>query len=215
MITGFNTELRFNDRTIHIQTEEHGPHGQKIQTLIYVGGEILDSVQSDCSDLLKNGQLPDGDIMTKMEEQHKRVVLDIEKGEYDAKIQDGELSVERAFHGRPLLEALLEYLGREGGVETLELSLKEPLVPIFGSELKFSVAARLCISKFPIPSAEMAVSFVSNDQKAVELASGWTDANGIFDCSIALPPRQPGRCSIIVSCVSEYGDDSLQASVLT
>ena len=213
MTAGFNTELRFNDRTIHVQTEEHGLNGPKIQTLIYVGGEILDSVQSDCSDLPKNSQTLEGDIMARMEEQHKRVVLDIESGEYDAKIQDGELSAERAFHGRPLLEAILEYLGREGGVEALELSLKEPLMPTFGAVLNFSVAAQLCISKFPIPSAEVAVSFMPSDQKAVELASGWTDANGIFDCSITIPPWQPGRCSIVVSCVSEYGDDSLQAFV--
>jgi hypothetical protein len=124
-----------------MQTEEHGLHGPKIQTLIHFGGEILNSVQSDCSDLMKNSLELERGIMARMEEQHKRVVL--------------------------------------------------------------------------ILSAEVAVKLVSSDQKMVELVFGRTEA-GLFDCSIGLHPIQPKRsrrCSIVVSCVAEYGDDALRASV--
>jgi len=213
MITGFNTEFRFNERTIHVQTEEMGLQRPEIQTLIYVGGIVLDRIHSDCSDLLKNGT-PECEIMARMEEQHKQVVLDIKNGKYDDRIQNGEFSIESAFQGRPLLDAVLDYLGREGKAEALELLLKEPLNPRFGSELKVSVAARLCVSKFPIPGADVTVNLVADDHRAVELASGKTGADGFFDCSVLVPPSQPWRCSIVVSCVSEYGEDALCAIIL-
>ncbi len=52
MITGYNTDVRHGNRVFHIQTEDKGLSNPKIETLIYVGGEILDSYRSSYEDLL-------------------------------------------------------------------------------------------------------------------------------------------------------------------
>ena len=43
MITGFNTDIKHNDKVYHIQTEDKGLQNPYIESLVYVGGEILAS----------------------------------------------------------------------------------------------------------------------------------------------------------------------------
>src|SRR5205809_235221 len=43
VITGFNTDIRHNDKVYHIQTEDKGLQNPYIESLVYVGGDILAS----------------------------------------------------------------------------------------------------------------------------------------------------------------------------
>ena len=43
MITGFNTDIKHNEKVYHIQTEDKGLQNPYIESLVYVGGEILAS----------------------------------------------------------------------------------------------------------------------------------------------------------------------------
>ena len=40
MITGFNTDIRHNDKVYHIQTEDKGLQNPYIESLVYVGGAV-------------------------------------------------------------------------------------------------------------------------------------------------------------------------------
>jgi hypothetical protein len=82
MTTGFNTELTFNSRVFHVQTEDKGRDNPKIQTLIYVGGEILDRVLTDYSDLLSEPPVLESEVSHRVEEQHLQVVCDVQNGKY-------------------------------------------------------------------------------------------------------------------------------------
>jgi hypothetical protein len=104
-------------------------------------------------------------------------------------------------------------LKKDGGFETLELVLQAPLYPKFSSSLTFSMEARLCISQFPIPEADVSIKFVSSITKAFVLMTGKTDSNGKFGATIDLPPSQPGNCAILVSCASEHGNDEIRALI--
>jgi len=44
VITGFNTDIKHNEKVYHVQTEDKGLQNPYIESLVYVGGEILDSV---------------------------------------------------------------------------------------------------------------------------------------------------------------------------
>jgi hypothetical protein len=213
MITGYNTDVRHGNRTFHVQTEDKGMGNPKIETLIYVGGEILDSTRGSYEDLIAGGQASEAQIQARMDEQHKTVIRDIKNGKYDTTPADPELAEATVFTDRPLDQAILEYLQQEGDVDTLELVLEEPMRPTFGAQFPFKIRARLCISQNPVAGAEVAVRLVSSLKKATTLLVGKTDAEGVFAGQVDLPPSQPGHCAIVLTCASESGSDEIRALI--
>ena len=213
MITGYNTDVRHGARVFHVQTEDKGLGNPKIETLIYVGGEILDSYRGGYEDLIAGGVVTESVIQDRMNEQHKAVIRDIKNGKYDMTPQDPELAEAQVFTDRSLDQAILEYLQQEGDVDTLELVLDEPMKPTFGAPFRFRIRARLCISQNPVPGAEVTLKLVSSLKKATTLLTGRTDADGLFAGQVELPPSQPGHCAIVVSCLSDTGSDELRALI--
>ena len=212
MITGYNTDVRHGNRVFHVQTEDKGLSNPKIETLIYVGGEILDSYRSSYEDLTVAPPVTDSVIQSRMDEQHRAVIRDIKQGKYD--LTPPDLLEHQAFNDRPLDQAILEFLQQEGDVDTLELVLDQPLKPAFGHLFKVQVRARLCQSQSPVSGAEVAVKLVSSLKKATGLLSGRTGADGLFSGEVQLPPSQPGQCAVVVSCTSDQGFDEVKASVV-
>lgn len=210
MITGYNTDVRHGNRIFHVQTEDKGISNPRIETLIYVGGEILDNYRSSYEDLL-GGAIPEPVIQARMDEQHKTVIRDIKNGKYDTTPQDPELAEQRIFNERPLDQVILEYLQQEGDVDTLELVLDEPLKPTFGAQFSFKVRARCCVSQNPVVGAEVTVRMVSSLKKALTLQVGRTDAEGLFQAEVELPPSQPGQCAVVIGCSSDAGSDEVRA----
>lgn len=211
MITGYNTDVRHGSRTFHVQTEDKGLANPKIETLIYVGGEILDSYRSSYEDLQAAATLIEPAVQTRMDEQHRAVIRDIKNGKYDTTPSDA--LEPQAFNDRPLDQAILDFLLQEGPVDTLELVLDRPLAPAFGQPFRVQIQARLCQTQNPIADAEIAVKLVSSLRKATGLLTGRTDAAGRFVGEIDLPPSQPGQCAVVVSCTSDRGFDELKALV--
>lgn len=212
MITGFNTDVRHGNRVFHVQTEDKGVSNPKIETLIYVGGEILDSYRSSYDDLLAAPPVGDGAIQERMDEQHRAVIRDIKNGKYD--LTPPDLLEQQAFNDRPLDQAILEFLQQEGDVDTLELVLDQPLKPTFGSLFQVQVKARLCQSQSPVQGAEVNVKLVSSLKKATGLLSGKTSAEGLFTGEVQLPPSQPGQCAVVITCASDQGFDEVKAVVV-
>jgi len=212
MITGYNTDVRHGNRVYHVQTEDKGLSNPKIETLIYVGGEILDNYRSSYEDLLTSPPLVESAIQSRMDEQHRAVIRDIKNGKYDQTPPD--LLEQQAFNDRPLDQAILEYLQQEGDVETLELVLDQPMKPAFGDLFHVQVLVRLCQSQSPVPGAEISVKLVSSLKKATSLLSGRTDDQGRFTGEVQLPPSQPGQCAVVVSCAGDQGFDELKATVV-
>ena len=211
MITGYNTDVRHGNRVYHVQTEDKGLTNPKVETLIYVGGEILDSYRSAYEDLLVKGALEEGTLQARMDEQHKSIIRDIKAGKYDATPPD-DLEKE-AFNDRPLDQAILEFLQREGDVDTLEVVLDQPLKPIFGEAFPLNFKVRLSRSQAPVAAAEVTVKLVSSLKKAVVLEAGKTDGQGVYAVEVKIPPSQPGQCALLVTCASEQGMDEVKALI--
>ncbi|WP_243302644.1 hypothetical protein [Geothrix oryzisoli] len=212
MITGYNTDVRHGNRVYHVQTEDKGLSNPRIETLIYVGGEILDSYRSSYEDLTAAPPISDGAIQGRMDEQHRAVIRDIKNGKYDQTPPD--LLEQQAFNDRPLDQAILEFLQLEGDVDTLELVVDQPMKPAFGAPFLVQVRARLCQSQSPVADAEVTVKLVSSLKKASNLLTGRTAADGRFAGEVHLPPSQPGQCAVVVSCNSEQGFDEVKAVVV-
>jgi hypothetical protein len=212
MITGYNTDVRHGNRVFHVQTEDKGLSNPKIETLIYVGGEILDNYRSSYDDLLANPPVGETAIQGRMDDQHRAVIRDIKNGKYD--LTPPDLLEQQAFNERPLDQAILEFLQQEGDVDTLELVLDHPLKPTFGSLFQVQIRARLCQSQSPVAGAEVSVKLVSSLKKASSLLSGRTNAEGLFIGEVQLPPSQPGQCAVVISCASDEGFDEVKALVV-
>jgi hypothetical protein len=212
MITGYNTDVRHGNRVFHVQTEDKGLANPKIETLIYVGGEILDNYRSSYEDLLATAAISEPIIQERMDEQHRAVIRDIKNGKYD--LTPPDLLEQQAFNDRPLDQAILEFLQQEGDVDTLELVLDQPMRPVFGAPFRVQIQARLCQSQAPVAGAEVAVKLVSSLKKAAGLLAGRTDPKGRFLGDVQIPPSQPGQCAVVVSCTSDQGFDEVKAVVV-
>jgi len=55
VITGFNTDIKHNEKVYHIQTEDKGLQNPYIESLVYVGGEILASKKTSYAEQAKSG----------------------------------------------------------------------------------------------------------------------------------------------------------------
>src|SRR2546428_1064209 len=84
MVTGFNTDVRQGGKTYHVQTEDKGLQNPIIETLIYMGGEILAARRTSYADLLEKG-VDEKEIGERIEAQHNRMILDIREGKHASK----------------------------------------------------------------------------------------------------------------------------------
>jgi hypothetical protein len=103
VVTGFNTDVKYQGVVYHVQTEDKGPVNPMIETLIYKGGEILGSRRLPYADLLKGGD-DEKQIAQLMEDQHKAVMQDVKRGKYSP---EGEKTV---LEDLSLDEIVLAYL---------------------------------------------------------------------------------------------------------
>ncbi|HST53364.1 MAG TPA: hypothetical protein VLJ61_15235 [Pyrinomonadaceae bacterium] len=79
MITGFNTDIKFEGVTYHVQTEDKGLDSPLILSLVYVGGAIIASKRTPYEDLVASGY--DEKVLTeRLQRQHKLICAAIRSG---------------------------------------------------------------------------------------------------------------------------------------
>src|ERR1051326_4904919 len=83
MITGFNTDIKHGDKVYHIQTEDKGMANPYIESLVYVGGEILASKKTSYAEQIKGGGADEKWIGGLMEQQHRTMIAAIKRGRFD------------------------------------------------------------------------------------------------------------------------------------
>jgi len=83
VITGFNTDIRHGDRVFHVQTEDRGLGNPIVESLVYVGGQILLSKRSPYSDLVAEGKVDEAAVKQLMDLQHRRIIEAIRRGRFD------------------------------------------------------------------------------------------------------------------------------------
>ena len=93
MITGYNTDVRRVGVAFHVQTEDKGEGNPLIESLVYVGGQVVAARRSSYSDLLAGGK-GEAEIVRLIERQHRTMIAAIKGGRFDRKVM--ELLGERA-----------------------------------------------------------------------------------------------------------------------
>jgi hypothetical protein len=83
MITGFNTDVVYNNKTYHVQTEDVPGDNPYTLTLLYHGGAILARIKTNYGSLFPQ-KLTERQIQDLMERQHKKMMTDLRSGKFAA-----------------------------------------------------------------------------------------------------------------------------------
>jgi hypothetical protein len=84
VITGFNTDIKHGERVFHVQTEDRGVGNPVVESLVYVGGEILLSKKSSYTNHIADGRVDEKAVREMMDLQHRRIIEAIRRGRFDA-----------------------------------------------------------------------------------------------------------------------------------
>jgi hypothetical protein len=83
LITGFNTDVKHETKVFHVQTEDRGIANPVVESLVYVGGEILLSKKSPYKDLITGDRVDEKALREMMDLQHRRVIEAVRRGRLD------------------------------------------------------------------------------------------------------------------------------------
>ena len=79
MLTGYNTDFKFQGKVYHVQTEDGGINSPSITSLLYQQGAILASRKTSYADIIKADCLEEV-VRELMKEQHKQMIRDLMQG---------------------------------------------------------------------------------------------------------------------------------------
>ncbi len=173
---GFNTDVPCDGVVLHVQTEDRGPDNPVLESLVYVGGQVLHQERSSYADVPTD----DPEVQKRLERQHRDVVRRARHGEY----QVGP---------RPTLDELL------GGIpplhESVALALHDadlgtPLHIVFTPVGSGALAGRLVVAGGggkPVPGAEVSVRLVGVGLPPAVVWSGVTGMDGVAVLAAPLP----------------------------
>lgn len=231
MITGFNTDIKHNEKVYHIQTEDKGLQNPYIESLVYVGGEILASKKTSYAEQAGAG-VDEKWIGSLMEQQHRTMIAAIKRGRFDV-TADITKSAPRPTLSAPmpvptrvepppplaideertLDQVIIDYLASEAESEHLELSLMSSTEFYAGMPVELRVAAKKSLSQNPIEAAAIEVKVISTVEPPRVIFRGKTAADGTTVVRCTIPQFAEGTAAIIISAQSPMGNDEVKQLV--
>jgi len=239
LITGFNTDIKHNDKVYHIQTEDKGLQNPYIESLVYVGGEILASKKTSYAEQAKTG-IDEKWIGGLMEQQHRTMIAAIKRGRFDAPadqtkagpvpppiaaarggkttisqpLPPGQAAPEGAVdEDRTLDQVIIDYLASEAEVEHLELSLLNQVDFYAGAPIELRVATKKSLSQQPVTAASIEVRIISTVEPPRVIYRGKTAADGTAIVRCTIPAFRDGTAAVIISAQSPIGNDEVKQLV--
>lgn len=229
MITGYNTDVRHNDVVLHVQTEDKGAENPLIESLVYVGGQVLAAKRASYADALAGGG--ERSVLELMERQHRTVIAAIKNGRFDTKLQ--ALIDARKSAGAPaaaaaggdaaprggapasavatggsepsLDQVILEYLTTEADQEQLLLTVDGEKDLALGTRAELGVRASSSKSGRPVEGARIQVRMISTVSDPRVLALGETDREGSLELAFEVPKLERGTAALIIAAASTLG----------
>lgn len=233
MITGYNTDVEHNDKVYHIQTEDKGLMNPYIESLVYVGGEILASKKTSYAHHIAEG-VDEKWISSLMEQQHRTMIAAIKRGRFDNAEEDrgestlavgstkpppppsvDDVSIPALDDGleKTLDQVILDYLASEAEHDHLELQLLTQTDFVAGHAAEFRIVARKSLSQQPIAGAAIEVKVLSTVEAPQVLYKGSTGPDGMSSIRCAIPSFRDGTAAVIVSAHSSFGNDEFKQLV--
>jgi hypothetical protein len=231
VITGFNTDIKHNDKVYHIQTEDKGLQNPYIESLVYVGGEILASKKTSYAEQAKSG-VDEKWIGSLMEQQHRTMIAAIKRGRFDQPADATKLTASRPTSpispktvealnraagdindDKTLDQVIIDYLASEAESEHLELSLLGNADFVAGAPVELRVATKKSLSQSPIAAVPLEVKVISTVEAPRVIFKGKTAADGTAMIRCVVPAFKEGTAAVIISAQSALGNDEIKQLV--
>jgi hypothetical protein len=237
MITGYNTDVRHNEVVFHVQTEDKGKGNPYIESMVYVGGQVLATKRASYAEMLADGQQRDREkeIVALMDHQHRTMIAAIRHGKLDSKLAELLASRQTGQHRAPaatapaplpppepeppparparertLDQVILEYLTNEADQEQLVLMVEDERDLAFGRRAVLTLRASSSKSGAPVVGAQVSVRMISTVSEPKVLGSGRTDEHGILPLSFEIPLLGRGTAALIITATSQIGRAELK-----
>lgn len=223
LITGFNTDIEHNSKVYHIQTEDKGLQNPFIESLVYVGGEILACKKTSYAEQVEKGA-DEKTIGGLMEQQHRIMIAAIKRGRLDHYHSSSgqaaapevtpedlaQVSAPVSLDDRTLDQVIIDYLASEAESEHLELVMLTSCEFFSGQAAELRVGAKKSLSQQPIPDAIVEVKVISTVEPPRVLFQGKTGADGAATIRCSIPSFADGTAAVIVSAHSTLGNDEVK-----
>ena len=223
MITGYNTDVSHSSVTFHVQTEDKGREIASIESLVYVGGQVLGKRRTSYKKALDNVEGKDA-IVEMMDQQHRLMIAEIRSGKFDDKLPEGVVLQPAPLppapepvaapaaagsglqpEGQTLDQIILEYLNSEAEQEHLVLMMDVDREFALGESASLTFRTKGSITGEPVPGTRVTVRMISTVAEPVTLAYGETDERGDLELTLEVPDLQRGSSALIVTAMSEIG----------
>jgi len=235
VITGFNTDIKHNEKVYHIQTEDKGLQNPYIESLVYVGGEILASKKTSYAEQARTG-VDEKWIGNLMEQQHRTMIAAIKRGRFDAPADSTKAgtprpstptlsqpappnaaapapSTQTVDTEKTLDQVIIDYLASEAESEHLELALLNTVDFYAGASVEVRVATKRSLSQQPIPAAAIEVKVISTVEPPRVIFRGKTTGDGTAIVRCTIPSFHEGTAAVIISAQSPIGNDEIKQLV--
>jgi hypothetical protein len=226
MITGYNTDVRHGAVGFHVQTEDKGRANPCVDSLVYVGGQVLASKRTDYSELLAEGK-GEKEITALMEYQHRVMIAAVKAGKFDEKLaliqgrppgtdivaaRTGPVPVILALNEpeKTLDQVILDYLAAEAEQEQLALAMTDEVTLALGGHAAIELYTSSSRSGEPIAGAAVTVKMISTVSYPRTLAVGETDGDGRLRMDLEIPPADQGVAALIITAASSIGNAELK-----
>ncbi|MGH9733945.1 MAG: hypothetical protein ACRD8A_05080 [Candidatus Acidiferrales bacterium] len=80
MSSGFNTDVRVDERVYHVQTEDRGPSRPVIDTMVYQNGRVVHRRNCNYKHFVDSVEFTPEGLRERVEEQHRCVIEDLRSG---------------------------------------------------------------------------------------------------------------------------------------
>ncbi|MGH9366867.1 MAG: hypothetical protein ACRD3M_04235 [Thermoanaerobaculia bacterium] len=238
MITGYNTDVKHRNRVFHVQTEDKGAGNPCVESLVYVGGEILATQRVSYAEMVRSGR-DDQAIQELMEQQHRAMIASIQRGKFDgpdggvraappepaeAAEVNGEATAMapaaaaaaaagQTAGDRTLDQVILDYLAAEMSHEQLEVAVSAPGDLVAGKPAQMRLKAQSSVSRQPVAGASVQVRILSTAGRAAVVFQGKTAADGSCAVAFAVPALRDGNAAAVVRVVSTMGSTEFKYPV--
>lgn len=199
VLTGYNTDVTFEGKTFHVQTEDRGVRNPVIDTLVYCGGQILHQEKHSYAVLIE-ANAEESEIARKLDTQHRDLVRRTRHGEFAPALGAG---IELSGTG-PFDELVSMFLSSDEELTWLSLHWEPDDEAAFGG--------RLTVTReddgLPVAGVEVSVRWIGVDRTPSVVATQITDQRGVID--VRWPHTPPPGTSVIFSAEAGPGGAKLR-----
>ncbi len=230
MITGYNTDVPHKDRVFHIQTEDKGESAPEIESLVYVGGEILATKKTSYAEAVRGGR-EDRVVQEILSRQHRTMIAAIRQGRFDGpdgsvRVPEGMMAARGENGGgaagsgeqltagdRALDQLIVEYLASRMNNEQIDCSFTPIPDFVSGREAAMRIRAQSSQSHQPIAGASIQIRVLFAAGKGKLVFQGTTGADGGCPVSFPVPPLPRGPAAAIIRVASPIGSTEFKFPV--